>query len=232
MTRGTQAVLLTVTGAVLIRMAAGDAYLRYVNTWMRWPLIVCGVLLLVLSFTDVMTAPDDTPGEEEPDAPHVPRTAWLLFLPSLVIFLIAPPALGAHYAERAQTTAVPTEAVTDMNFAPLPVTDPAPLMLEELVIRAAYGEGATLQGRRLELTGFVSRDRSGKWYVTQFGINCCAADATVTRVIATGAEPPPNDQWVKVVGTYVKGTGAGGQTAPEVNVEDITLIAAPRNQYR
>jgi uncharacterized repeat protein (TIGR03943 family) len=230
-TRATQALLLTVTGAVLIRMAAGDTYLRYVNTWMRWPLIGCGVLLLMLSLSDLLR-PTDAQTEEEPEAPHVPRAAWLLFVPSLVIFLIAPPALGAHFAERAQSTVVPAEPVSDVAIAPLPVTDPAPVLLEELVVRAAYDGGATLLGRRLELTGFVSRDKTGDWYVTQFGINCCAADATVTRVIATGAEAPPDDRWVKVVGTYVEGTGAGGATPPEVSVEQVTFVEPPRNQYR
>jgi uncharacterized repeat protein (TIGR03943 family) len=230
-TRATQALLLTVTGAVLIRMAAGDTYLRYVNTWMRWPLIACGVLLFMLSLSDLLRSADAQTGEE-PEASHVPRAAWLLFLPSLVVFLIAPPALGAHFAERAQSTVVPAEPVSDAAIPPLPATDPAPVLLEELIVRAAYDGGATLLGRRLELTGFVSRDRTGDWYVTQFGINCCAADATVTRVIATGAAAPPDDQWVKVVGTYVEGTGAGGATPPEVSVEQVTFVEAPRNQYR
>jgi len=127
---------------------------------------------------------------------------------------------------------VPAEPVSDVAIAPLPVTDPAPVLLEELIVRAAYDGGATLLDRRLELTGFVSRDKTGDWYVTQFGINCCAADATVTRVIATGAEAPPDDQWVKVVGTYVEGTGAGGATPPEVSVEQVTFVEPPRNQYR
>jgi uncharacterized repeat protein (TIGR03943 family) len=228
--RATQALLLTVTGAVLIRMASGDTYLRYVNTWMRWPLIACGVLLFVLSLSDLLRPTDAQ--TEEPEAPHVPRAAWLLFLPSLVVFLIAPPALGAHFAERAQSTVVPAEPVSDAAIPPLPVTDPAPVQLEELVVRAAYDGGETLLGRRLELTGFVSRDKRGDWFVTQFGINCCAADATVTRVLATGAAAPPDDQWVKVVGTYVEGTGAGGATPPEVSIEQVELIEAPRNQYR
>lgn len=231
MTRATQGLLLTVTGAVLIRMAAGDTYLRYVNTWMRWPLIACGVLLLMLSLSDLLRS-TDAQTEEEPEVQHVPRAAWLLFLPSLVVFLIAPPALGAHFAERAQSTVVPAEPASDVAIPPLPVTDPAPVLLEELIVRAAYDGGATLLGRRLEITGFVSRDKTGDWYVTQFGINCCAADATVTRVIATGAEAPPDDQWVKVVGTYVEGTGAGGATPPEVSVEQVTFVEPPRNQYR
>lgn len=231
MTRATQALLLTVTGAVLLRMAAGDTYLRYVNTWMRWPLIACGVLLLVLSLSDLLRSTDGRT-EEEPEASHVPRAAWLLFIPSLVIFLIAPPALGAHFADRAQSTVVPAEPTGDVGIAPLPVTDPAPVQLEELIVRAAYDGGATLLERRLELTGFVSRDKTGDWYVTRFGINCCAADATVTRVIATGAPAPPDDQWVKVVGTYVEGTGAGGATPPEVSVEQVTFVEPPRNQYQ
>jgi hypothetical protein len=77
---------------VLIRMAADDAYLRYVNTWMRWPLIVCGGLLLLLSVSDLLSPQD----EVADGTAHVPRAAWLLFLPSLVLFLVAPPTLGAH----------------------------------------------------------------------------------------------------------------------------------------
>ena len=65
-----------------------------------------------------------------------------------------------------------------------------------------------------------------------FGPPAGTRPKTYSAAIATGAEPPPNDQWVKVVGTYVTGTGAGGRTAPEVTVEDITPITAPRNQYR
>jgi uncharacterized repeat protein (TIGR03943 family) len=227
-TRSTQALLLTVTGAVLIRMAADDTYLRYVNTWMQWPLVVCGGLLLLLSASDLLSSP----GDAHDEAPHVPRAAWLLFLPSLVLFLVAPPALGAHYAERAQDTPVAVEAV-EPTFAPLPATDPAPVPLEELVVRAAYAGGAqTLVGRRLELTGFVSRDRSGRWYVSRFGISCCAADATVTRVVASGADAPPDDQWVRVVGTHVADTGAGGHATPELLVESLERIDPPRNQYR
>jgi uncharacterized repeat protein (TIGR03943 family) len=226
-TRSTQALLLTVTGAVLIRMAVDDTYLRYVNTWMRWPLLACGGLLLLLSVSDLLSSRD-----EVDEAPHVPRAAWLLFLPSLVLFLVAPPAPGAHYAERAQDTPVAVEAV-EPAFTPLPATDPAPVPLEELVVRAAYVGGAeTLVGRRLEVTGFVSRDRSGRWYVTRFGISCCAADATVTRVVASGVDAPPDDQWVRVVGTHVVDTGSGGRTPPELLVESLERIDPPRNQYR
>ena len=226
--RATQTLLLAITGAVLLRMAVGDAYLRYVNSWMRWPLIACGVLLIGLALVDVFREQGSQDDEHEA---HVPRAAWLLFAPSLVFFLIAPPALGAHFAERAQSAVVPVETSNDPVFAPLPEDDPLPIVLDEVLFRAAYDDGETLAGRRLELTGFVSRDASG-WYVTQFAMNCCAADAYVLRVLASGADAPPDDQWVRVVGTHVAGTGADGRTPPEVVVESIERTKAPRNQYR
>lgn len=228
MTRATQNLLLSVTGVVLIRMAVGDAYLNYVNSWMRWPLIVCGALLVLLAVVEVLKA-DDSHYDDRSGSSHVPRAAWLLFAPSLVFFLIAPPALGAHFAERAQSVAVPAEQSLELSLPPLPSTDPVPVLMDDLVMRAAYGE--TLAGRRLEIEGFVSRDSSG-WYVTQFGMNCCAADAFVIRVRATGVEAPPDDQWVRVVGSHVEGTGDEGRTPPAVSVESLELIEAPKNQYR
>lgn len=232
-TRATQTLLLTVTGAVLVRMAVGDTYLRYVNSWMRWPLLACGVLLVLLAVVDMWrdeAKPDPAP-DGEPESSHVPRAAWLLFVPSLVFFLIAPPALGAHFAERAQTAVVPAAPSSEVVLPELPTTDPVPLLLDDVIIRAAY-DSETLADRRLELTGFVSRDASGAWFVTQFGMNCCAADATVMKVMATGIDAPTDDQWVKVIGRHVAGTGSGGDSTPEVTVEELELIRAPANQYR
>jgi uncharacterized repeat protein (TIGR03943 family) len=229
-TRATQTVLLTVTGVVLIRMAAGGTYLNYVNAWMRWPLIACGVLLVLLGVLELLKR-EETEHVDDDESSHVPHAAWLLFAPSLVFFLIAPPALGAHFAERAQTVSVPTEASTEVDLPPLPSTDPAPLVMDELMMRAAYDEGETLAGRRLEITGFVSSNRTG-WFVNQFSMNCCAADAAVMRIEATGADAPPDDQWVRLVGTHVAGTGNEGRTTPEIVVESIELIEAPDNQYR
>ena len=97
MNRATQALVLTLTGAVLVRMAAGDTYLRYVNGWMRWPLIACGVLLFALSISDLWPSKDDDL-EEEHEGEHAPNAAWLLFITSVVVFIIAPPALGAYFA--------------------------------------------------------------------------------------------------------------------------------------
>lgn len=230
-TRATQTLLLTVTGVVLVRMAVGGTYLNYVNAWMRWPLIACGVLLVLLGVLEMLKRDEHHVDEDDDESSHVPRAAWLLFAPSVVFFLIAPPALGAHFAERAQTVSVPIEQSDEITLPPLPSTDPAPLVMDELMLRAAYDEGETLAGRRLEVTGFVSSNRKG-WYVNQFSMNCCAADATVMRIQASGADAPPDDQWVRMVGTHVAGTGHEGTTIPEMVVESIQLVDAPDNEYR
>lgn len=230
MTRATQSLLLGLTGVVLIRMSVGDTYLNYVNEWMRWPLVACGALLLLLAVLDLGTT-QDAEAPEHGSGSHVPWAAWLLFAPSLAFFLIAPPALGADFADRAQTASVPVEDTTEGGLPPLPSSDPAPLLLDEVMMRASFDEGATLADHRLELTGFVSHDSSG-WYVTRFAMSCCAADAYVMRVAVTGADAPADDQWVRVVGTHVAGTGDDGTTAPEITAESIELIEAPRNQYQ
>ena len=230
MTRATQTLLLTITGVVLIRMAAGDAYLNYVNAWMRSPLIASGALLVLLGIIEVLKGDPHDQGDDA-ETSHVPRAAWLLFAPSLVFFLIAPPALGAHFAERAQTVSLPAEPSTEVMFPPLASTDPVRVAMDEVLMRAAYGGGESLAERRLEIEGFVSRDTSG-WYVTQFSMNCCAADAFVLKVRAIGADAPADDQWVRVVGTHVAGTGEEGRTVPELRVESLELIDAPKNQYR
>lgn len=228
MTRATQSLLLGLTGVVLMRMSVGDTYLNYVNEWMRWPLVTCGALLLLLGVLDLGASDDAGAPDQEAS---VPRAAWLLFAPSLVFFLIAPPALGADFAARAQTASVPAEDATEGGLPPLPASDPASLLLDEVMMRASFDEGATLAGRRLEVTGFVSHDSSG-WYVTRFAMSCCAADAYVMRVAVTGEDAPADDQWVRVVGTHVPGTGDDGATAPEITAEAVELIEAPRNQYQ
>lgn len=233
----TQAVLLTLTGAVLLRLAMGDVYLRYVNTWMRWPLVACGVILILLSIGHLWgpgaQSEEDGDCEDEDEVEqhaHVSSAAWLLFLPSIVVFLVAPPALGAYLAERnTSLVAEPTAGERKAALTPLPATDPAPVSVTEFFVRARYDQGLTLVGRSVEMVGFVSLDGDGNWYVTRFGINCCAADATPTRVRAIGAEAPPRDQWVRVVGVWVEGSGTKG--VPAIDVSEVEHVQAPRVEY-
>lgn len=237
MTRSTQGILLTLIGGVLIRITTSDVYLRYVNTWMRWPILVCGVVLVLLSISDLLGWRTATT-HEEPGDPHqdeaghpVPRAAWLLFLPPLVIFFISPPALGAYLAERATEAPAPSSEQLESMLAPLSDEDPVPLTVTEFYVRAVYDQGLSLPGHRVSVVGFVSLDADDNWYVTRLGINCCAADATVNRVVATGVDAPPRDQWVRVTGTWVEGSGVEQNTQPAIQVEEVEEVDAPRYEY-
>jgi uncharacterized repeat protein (TIGR03943 family) len=158
------------------------------------------------------------------------NAAWLLFLPSIVVFLVAPPALGAYLAERnTSNLAEPTADRREAVLTPLPATDPAPVGVTEFFVRARYDNGLTLADRSVEMVGLVIRDGDGNWYVTRFGINCCAADATPTRVRASGVESPPRDNWDRVVGVWVEGSGV--KNVPAVDVGEVEQVEAQRVEY-
>ncbi len=103
----TQGLLLMFLGAVLLRLAASDAYLRYVVPWMKWPLLASGVLLILMAlgplFREERHSPDHVEHVEDDhvhdtghDTGHdghghgVPRVTWLLALPGVIAFVISP----------------------------------------------------------------------------------------------------------------------------------------------
>lgn len=224
MSTRTQGLALAFLGAVVLRLALGGEYLRFVQDWMRWPLVVTGVLLLVAAAAPLLGRADHD--EHGPDDGHgVPRSAWLLLLPGLVVFLVAPPALGAYLAERRAdvVSAPPADAV----FDPLPSGESVELDVQEYVWRAATDDAATLRDRTVRLTGFVSEDEDG-WYVTKVSIVCCAADGSVARVLVTDTDPPPRNSWVEVEGVWEPG---GGTTAPALAATAVREVEAPEDPY-
>lgn len=246
MSRPTQGLLMAFLGAVLVRLAAGDAYLRYVTEWMRWPIILSGVLLIGLAVGLVVSRPGAADGDHDghghgggghddgADDGHghggIPWVTWLLVLPGLVVFVIAPPQLGSYLAERrsgeTQTVAQPAE-LADLDAAQV-----VPIEVTEFIWRAQDG-GETLEGQPVELTGFVSWDKGeDEWFVTRMTIGCCAADAMAYQVVVDAeGERPERDQWVTVTGTYESGTGTDGSTPPVITATAVEETTAPTQTY-
>jgi uncharacterized repeat protein (TIGR03943 family) len=223
-TRQTQGLLLAFLGAVLLRMSLSDAYLRYVTEWMKWPILVSGIIMLLLAIGPVFLDPDD---KRHDDHGHgVPKAAWLLLLPGLVTFVISPPELGSFLAERRANQAA---AVEPAVVAELDETQSNELLLQEFVWRAQDG-GETLVDRKVTMTGFVSVE-DGDWFVTRLTIGCCAADALAFRVQVQNAEQPKRDRWVRVSGTYVEGTGRAIDDDPVLAADDVVEIDKPRQTY-
>ncbi|MFJ4361563.1 TIGR03943 family putative permease subunit [Streptomyces massasporeus] len=162
--------------------------------------------------------------------PAGPRVAWFLTLPALALLLFPPPALGSYSAER---EAAQRAAQGVGTFPDLPSGNPVDLTLGEFGSRAVYDSGRSLKGRTVRLTGFVTRDGDGAWYVTRLLVSCCAADATTAKAEVRGVEAPPVDTWVTVTGTWHPEGELGSTEAwpPVVDVTSLRRVRQPDNPY-
>ncbi len=230
MNRQTQGLALAFLGTVLLRLALTDAYLRYVTEWMKWPILISGVVMLLLAIGPIFLDPDNSRASgHDHSGVHsgVPRATWLLLLPGLVMFVISPPELGSFLAER---RANQSAAAAPGEVASLTAGETTPLLVQEFVWRAQSG-GSSLVDHRVELIGFVSH-QDDHWYVTRMVIGCCAADALAFRVqVDADGDPPERDQWVTVTGEYVAGTGIDVDETPVLAADEVTEIEKPRQTY-
>lgn len=217
-----QMLVLTAIGGVALRVGITDEYANYVREWMRWPLVVSGILLIALALTASLGRLKD---EEHPTGP----VAWLLLLPVVIGFVVQPPALGSYVADRRVNEAEAT-GFSEPVVAGLEENGVNTIPVSNFVARASLDDGTTLVGVTVRLVGFVSVDGDA-WHVTRLAINCCAADAAAFRVQVDGADPPPEDQWVEVTGTWVEGTGTAAGETPVLTAEDVTLVDKPDRPY-
>lgn len=263
MKRDVQSIVLVLIGAALLRISLDDAmYLRYVKEGLRPALIASGAILLALGAVGVVRdgilrrherpvpaegdgqahrhdATDghgdeqghrDGDGHDHSKGPHV---AWLLCLPVVALFLIAPPALGSYTAERSDNTvAKPTAKTVDAGFPELPPGDPYDMSLGDFGVRAVWDTAETLKGRNVRLTGFVTPGKEGNWFVNRLVISCCAADAVARKVEVRGIPAPPTDAWVEVTGTWFKNGETGSEDAtPALTATDVRRVTAPKEPY-
>lgn len=190
---------------------------------MRWPLLAGGILLLAMGIRPAM-------GWTCSASPlATSRTAWLLLVPTVVVFAVSPPPLGAFLAEHRanQPASIPEPAVADLP----PSTGPVPLSVGEFVWAASEPDDPMgISNRQVTMSGFVS-GTDDEWYLTRLEIACCAADATVMRVRISGPKSPPRDQWVEVTGTWVEGTGGESATTATLQADQVVAIEEPMRAY-
>lgn len=220
----TQGLLIGLAGSVLLRLASSAEYLRYVNPWMRWPLLATAAVLLGLGLR-LLSAPQAP--REHTGSTRGPWSAWLLVLPVLAVFAVSPPALGAYAADRSAV-----KVTTDKNYGTLGGGPVVPMSVSEFQGRAQWDD--TLSGATVALTGFVSTGPDGAWYLTRLAIACCAADAVAYKVrIEDAPLQPPQDAWVRVTGTWQKPatTALPRLDPPVLKVTDVTPVATPSHPY-
>lgn len=240
MRRETQNVLLVLLGGALCKLVLTGAHTRYVKPAMGpWLLAAGGFLVLLAAVAivrDVRVARRDTsataPDAHGDDHQHAGRSPWLLVLPVLAVFLIAPPALGADSVRRAEPRQ-PERPVQVNSFPPLPPGAEVPMSLSEFVTRSAYDGTNALRSRTVRLTGFLVKEGRDS-YLARMAITCCAADAMPLKVrLRSGDEIDfRTDDWVSVTGTARPGSGAErAGFVPDLRVATIRGIREPADPY-
>jgi uncharacterized repeat protein (TIGR03943 family) len=244
--RDAQAVILLLVGGGMLRLAWTGDYLDYVKPYAFWLIVPAGILLVAVAAITGVQAwqgrgdADDGHGHSHVDARgdvnvHGPKVAWLLLAPVVGMLLVAPDALGSYEAERTGTVVGAEESRSSYPELPDDV-DPVPLTLLDYAARAIFDEGQTLEGRRIELRGFILYD-GDEPQLARMVVSCCAADARPVKIGFDGDVPDElePDQWVAVVGEYSPRQGRdeiNGELVPYIEVESITPIAAPDNEYQ
>jgi uncharacterized repeat protein (TIGR03943 family) len=244
--RDAQSVLVAALGAVVVRIAVDDTYLRYVKPWTRPWLVTAGAVLLLLGLVSLWRerervsragAAGEVVGEADDHDDghghrHGPRIAWLLLLPIYTIFLVAPPALGSYTAaDRPNQVAAP--AAGDQADA-LPPGDPVTTTLTDYVSRAIWDRGRSLAGRHIRMVGFASPRKGGGFYLTRIVVTCCAADARPVKIAVLGGTgpPPAPDTWYAVTGTYGgMDRVAAADQIPVLRSDSMVAVPAPTEQY-
>lgn len=223
MRRNVQGVLLVLLGSAVLRITMDETFLRYVKEGMRPFLLGAGGVLLLLGLIEVGLHSVRSLRSEPDGHDHGPAVAWLLVLPVLGIFLVAPPALGSYSASRDSGVVA---APADSDFPPLPDAEVVDIDIPEYVIRAVYGGAADLEGRPVRMSGFVT-PAGGGWYLTRIVLVCCAADGFAYKIETRGAPAPPADTWVEVTGSYAGVV----DDIPVLRVDEIYEIEQPENPY-
>ncbi|WP_026922855.1 TIGR03943 family putative permease subunit [Glycomyces arizonensis] len=233
MRRDAQAVVLLLLGGGLLRLAFTGDYLDYVKPSAFWLIVPAGLALLAVAAVTVRDL-----WRERPEADHghrEPQVAWLLLAPVAGMLLVAPGALGSYDAEHSGTAVSAEEHRS--AYPELPDdADPVPLALLDYAARAIFDDGRTLEGHRVELSGFILYG-DGEPLLARMVVSCCAADARPVKIGLDGdlSEDLEPDQWVEVVGAYSPRQGRdaiNGELIPYIEVESTTPIAAPEHEYQ
>jgi uncharacterized repeat protein (TIGR03943 family) len=246
--REAQNILLILFGGALLEIAVNGTYLRYVKPTQQPWLIVAGATMVVLAVVAIAkdiragrpsSVDEDTSLVADATSGHGHRTrsTWMLVLPVLTIFLVAPPALGADAVNRSNGRTAASgqnqRAIVKTYFPPLPAGAVVPMPVSEVVTRASSDATNSLNGRTVALTGFVVRTKAGV-YLVRLVIACCAADAFPVKTKLDGANLSAlkNDEWIETTGIVApdSATSANGYT-PTLATASMRQIPAPANPY-
>ncbi|MEU6861464.1 TIGR03943 family protein [Glycomyces sp. NPDC046736] len=235
MRRDAQAIVLLLVGGGMIRLAWTGDYLDYVKPYAFWLILPAGIILIAVAAVTAWQVWRERPETDDGHGHGEPKVAWLLLAPVVGMLLVAPGALGSYEAERTGTVIGAEEGRSVYPELPDDV-DPVPLTLLDYAARAIFDDGQTLEGHRIQLRGFILYD-GDQPQLARMVVSCCAADARPVKLGLEGDLPADlePDQWVEIVGVYSERQGRdeiNGELIPYIEVESVTGIPAPDNEYQ
>jgi uncharacterized repeat protein (TIGR03943 family) len=207
--------LLAGLAALTLWLSLTDGIYRYLRPTMRPWLVASGVFLAGLALAAAITTWRERRAGGHSATPRASVVGWLLVLPLVVAVSTDPGALGA-FAVRQQVGSYTPNRDFDLDSYLRSHTSAGqvPALQVHQFLAAAGGDDADralLAGTPVRLTGFVVRDdgsrgggRPGRFTLARLMIGCCAGDATglVVTVAGHDGDPPDEDTWVEVTGTF------------------------------
>ncbi len=243
--------LTILVGATMLRLGLTGEHQMFIRGSMGPWLILGGLAIVALSVVHLLGArsfaaprgeglgdehppdqePDEEPGHEHDQAghshgKHSGRLAWLLVVPSALLLLVAPGALGSFALSRTSTI---TRAERTANWPPIkPSPVPIDMPTADFVERAFDVGGVSMKDVPVRLTGFVSNITAEGFDLIRYQIACCAADAIAARLHVEGSPVGlGTDMWVTATGVHRFGT----MDPAILESVNVTVIPAPRDPY-
>lgn len=229
-------------GAMLLRLLLSGTYTYYVVEVMQYLLYPSAIFLVVVGLWFVAVGiRSQARGAQQPSEPvdddrheghGAPAIAYALVLPILAVAFIPSTPLGAYSAAREGNSAAAPSAETLQALAASPVEPGTEMAVQEFVVSAVWNDGKGIRNRPVSLTGFVTPDPAGGWWIARLSIACCAGDAQPAKVKVLDAPDLPADSWVTVTGEWVPGgTTRDPAAIPEIRAQSVETIPPPANPY-
>jgi uncharacterized repeat protein (TIGR03943 family) len=222
--RVTAGLALAAWAAVFWYLLVSGRSALYVSSRTFWVVPLGAIVLSAAAIGRLATARTGAP------EPLTRREAWgagLIVLPVVAVLVLPPAALGSYAASRrsASTGGFVAASGAEIAEGPLRLVDVAAGSWSRDAMRALVRRA----GSPVDFVGFVTRSPgtpADEFVLTRFIISCCVADALSVQVRVVGVPPGrfPEDQWVRVRGTFYP-------VGREMLVDATTITAVPRPDH-
>jgi uncharacterized repeat protein (TIGR03943 family) len=250
--RAAQVAVLAGSGLTFYAKLSDGSLFFYINQRFAWLSLVAIILYIALALTVIygeFRAQQATAHCDEDEEVMWPalrnarstasgRVSWLaiglLALPAVLGLLAPARPLGASAIDNRGIGLTIPQQSGPAGRAQRPAIAPQNI-LDWLREFSSIGDPRALDGRDVDVTGFVYRDarnKSDQFWVSRFVVSCCVADAAAIGMLVQTAEAPalPADSWVRVVGKLKAGEFAG-ELVPLIVAEQITPTEQPDHPY-